>query len=174
MQRGSSFAEVAIALFLLAALVAGVLPLFLSSSKSNEAAHESARASCLARDRLEELLAVEFRSPRLAAGEHLDDLPTTLPSPQTGGFPSPVANPFRRRYRVLQFAVPADGSVARGAAFTPTRVRAAGVRYDYKRIDVTVEAALRRPELGLLAVRVSAIRANPAPEELLSEGDPDP
>jgi hypothetical protein len=117
---------------------------------------------------------VEFRSPRLAAGEHSDDLPTTLPDPRTGGYPSPAANPFRRRYRVLQFALPAEGSVARGAAFRSARVRSAGARYDYKRIDVTVEAALRRPELGRLAVRLSGIRANPAPDEILSEGDADP
>jgi type II secretory pathway pseudopilin PulG len=172
--RGVALVELAIALFLFSLLVVSVGPLFLSSSISNEAANESARANALARNRLEQLLSIDFRAPALSAGFHGNDLPAKLPDPQTGRFPSSVSNPFERTWRVEQFAIPDDGSVPPGALFTPSRVRAAGVRYDYKRIDVTVQAVRRRPALGQLAVRVSAIRSNPDPDRILSEGDGDP
>lgn len=171
---GATFTEVAISLFLFSIVLVSVAPLFLASAKSNEAANESTRANVFARDRLEQLATAEFRDPRLAPGFHGNDLPPTLPSPVTGGFPSPVRNPFRRTYRVTQFSIPDDDSVPRGGLFTPVVVRAAGVRCDFKRIDVTVEAERPRPGLGLLAVRVSAIRSNPSPEEILSEEDADP
>jgi hypothetical protein len=115
-----------------------------------------------------------FDDPRLAVGAHADDPPPWLPEPATGAYPSNVANPFRRKYRVEQFAIPSSATVSRGSFFIPRRIREAGVRFDYKRIDVTVETSPLRPGLGLVAARVSAIRCNPFPERFLSEIDSDP
>lgn len=119
-------------------------------------------------------MSLRFDDPRLSVGTHSDDPPPWLPEPETGTYPSGVANPFRRRYRVEQFAIPSGGTVSRGALFAPRRIREAGVRFDYKRIDVTVETSPLRPGLGLITARVSAIRSNPSPESVLSESDSDP
>ncbi len=74
----------------------------------------------------------------------------------------------------MQFSIPDGAAVARGESFRPLRVRQAGVRFDYKRIDVTVERASGGGGLGIPAARVSAMLANPEPEAKLSEPDPDP
>lgn len=173
-RRGAALIELAVCLWLLSLILVSVAPLFLGGSISNAAANDAMRANALARDRLEQLLAVEFRSPTLAAGFHGNDLPATLPAPEAGRYPSQIATPFRRTWRIEQFAMPDDDSVPRGTLFTPNRVREAGVRYDYKRIDVTVEAVRRRPGLGMLAVKMSGLRSNPDPDQILSEGDADP
>ena len=152
-----------------------IFPLFLSSVRSNVAANSYGEVNSLARNRLEQLLNLPFDDPLLSAGRHpTSDLPTTVPEPETGGFPSTVPNPFRRTYRVEQFAIPPASALPRGDLFAPARVISAGLRFDYKRIDVTVEAGSPRPGLGWIAARVSAIRSNPAPEEILSRQDPDP
>jgi len=169
----AGFVELAVALFLFSLLLVSVAPLFLASARSNEAANEFSRANFLARDRLEHLLTSEFGDPALAAGFHDDDLPPTLPSPD-GSFPSPALNPFRPTYRVTQFSIPEDDAVPRGEPFLPVPVRTGGSRFHFKRIDVTVQAGTARGGLGLLAVRMSAIRSNPSPEQMLSDEDPDP
>lgn len=159
---------------LFAAVLVAVFPLFLSSQKSNAAAGAYSQANGLAREGLEHLMGLAFDDPGLAAGEHpANDLPPARPDPETG-LPSPVPNPFRRTYRVLQFSIPDGATVPRAGSFRPIAVREAGVRFDYKRIDVTVEPALPNSGLGLAAARVSSIRANPAPEAILSAGDPEP
>jgi Tfp pilus assembly protein PilV len=166
--------ELVICLLLLGVVLLAAAPLFLGSRASNDAANRYAGANFLVRERLEQLMSVRFDDPRLAAGFHADDLPPWLPDPATGEFPSAVPNPFRRTYRVRQFAIPSSVTVARGSLFVPRRIRDAGARFDYKRIDVTVETSLARPGLGLTAARVSEIRPNPAPEDILSEDDPEP
>ena len=98
----------------------------------------------------------------------------STPDPETGALPSAVANPFRRSYRVRQLALPSSDRVPRGSLFVPVRVTSAGLPFDYKRIDVTVESVSPRPELGQVAARVSALRANPARDGFLSREDPDP
>ena len=166
--------EVLLAGALFAAVLVAVFPLFLSSQRSNAAASAYSEANAIARDGLEELLALPFEDPRLAAGVYAaNDLPPTQRDRETG-LPSSAPNPFRRHYRVLQFSIPDGAAVARGESFRPLRVRQAGVRFDYKRIDVTVERASGGGGLGIPAARVSAMLANPEPEAKLSEPDPDP
>ncbi|MEO8349847.1 MAG: hypothetical protein ABI610_13120, partial [Acidobacteriota bacterium] len=149
-------------------------PLFLSSQKSNVAAGAYAQANDLAREGLENLLGLPFGDPRLAAGEHpANDLPQARRDPETG-LPASGPNPFRRTYRVRQFSIPDGATVPRAGSFRPLTVREGGARFDYKRIDVTVEASVPGRGLGLAAARVSAIRANPAPETTLSAAEPDP
>jgi len=171
---GIALVEVLVAGALFTAVLVAVFPLFLSSQKSNAAASAYAEANGLAREELEHLMGLPFGDPRLAAGEHpANDLPPARRDPETG-LPSSIPNPFRRTYRVLQFSIPDGATVPRAGSFRPLSVRQKGVRFDYKRIDVTVEAALPGPGLGLSAARVSAIRVNPAPETILSAADPDP
>jgi hypothetical protein len=120
-------------------------------------------------------LDLPFEDPRLSAGSHAtNDLAATMPDPETGALPSTVANPFRRTYQVRQFAIPAASAVGRGSLFVPVRVTSAGLQFDYKRIDVTVESVFPRPELGWIAARVSAFSANPSRDRFLSREDPDP
>ncbi|HEY3172925.1 MAG TPA: hypothetical protein VGK86_10160 [Thermoanaerobaculia bacterium] len=173
--RGIALVELVISVLLFGWVLLAIFPLFLSSVRSNVAASFYAEANNLARNRLEQLLDLPFDDPRLSAGKHsTNDLAATLPDPETGAFPSTAANPFRGTYRVLQFAIPPTSAVARGSLFAPIRVTTAGLPFDYKRIDVTVEAISPRPELGWIAARVSALRSNPSREELLSREDPDP
>ena len=173
-REGVALVEVLVAGALFATVLVAVFPLFLSSRRSNAAAEAYAQANLLAREALERLTSLPFDDPRLAAGDHpVNDLPAALLDPETGR-PSGVARPFRRTYRVRQFAIPESATVPRGDSFRPIRVAQPGLRFDYKRIDVTVLPALARPGLGVAAARVSAIVGNPAPEAILSAADPDP
>lgn len=170
---GVTLVELLIAIALLGFIFLGIAPLFIGSVKSNYSANEYTSLNNLGRDRLEQLMTLPFNDPQLAPGDHtVNDLPATLPDPRTGVPPSNVPNPFRRTYRVRQFAIPASGTVAEGAAFAGTRVTAAGLVYHYKRIDVTVETALPHLGFGLRAARVSGMRANPTPATNLSVADP--
>jgi hypothetical protein len=144
----------------------GIATLFLSSRRSNDAAGKNSIANTLVRDRLEQLLSLRFDDPRLSEGFHEDDLPPTVPDPATGESPSSIRNVFRRTYRVRHFALPPNDTVPPGSPFTPVPVSATGSRYDYKELAVTVELAVSRPGLGWIGARVSAIRFNPAPEEI--------
>ena len=156
---------------LFAVVLVAVFPLFLSSRKANAAAGAYSEANALARDGLEHLLGLPFADPRLAAGDHaVNDLPPTRRDTETG-LPSPAPNPFRRSYRVVQFSITDGAAVPRSEPFRPRRVREEGVPFDFKRIDVTVRPAAERGGLGVPAARVSAIRANPAPESNLSVAD---
>ena len=166
---GDSLIEVVVCLALAAVVFLGIATLFLSSRRTNDAAAKYRIANGLVRDRLEELMSLRFEDPRLTAGFHPDDLPPTMADPATGRYPSSIPNVFRRSYRVSQFALPPGESIAVGAPFRGVPVTEPGARYDYKRIDVTVELSVTRPGFGLIAARVSGIRSNPAPEEILSE-----
>ena len=172
---GIALVELVISALLFGWVLLAIFPLFLSSVKSNVSASSYGEVNNLARSRLEQLLDLPFEDPRLSAGSHAtNDLAATLPDPETGVLPSTVANPFRRTYRVRQFAIPAAGAVPRGSLFVPLRVTSAGLPFDYKRIDVTVESVSPRPELGWIAARVSALSANPSRDRFLSKEDPDP
>lgn len=171
---GIALVEVLVAGALFAVVVVAVFPLFLSSQRSNAAAALASRANGLAREGLEHRMSLPFGDPRLAAGDHPgNDLPPAASDPETG-LPSAAPNPFRRSYRVVQFSIQDGASVPRGSLFRSVRVRQAGVRFDYKRVDVTVLPALPGAGLGIAAARVSGIVANPAPETILSAADPDP
>jgi len=172
--RGIALIELVVSALLFGWVVLAIFPLFLASVKANVSAGAYGEANNLARSRLEQLLDAPFDDPRLSVGRHAaNELPATLPDPETGTLPSAVANPFRRSYRVRQFALPASDRVSKGALSVPVRVTSAGLPFDYKRIDVTVESVSPRPELGQVAARVSALRANPARDRILSREDPD-
>ena len=172
---GVAFVELVISAVVLGWVMLAVFPLFLSSVRSNAAANSYADVNGLARTRLEQLLELPFDDFVLAAGNHsTNDLPATLADPETGAFTSAVPNPYRRSYRVLQFELPAAAAVPAGAPFQPVRVTGAGLRVDFKRIDVTVEKRSAWPEPGWIAARVSGLLPNPAPAEILSRDDPDP
>jgi hypothetical protein len=172
---GVAFVEVVISAVVFGWVLLAVFPLFLSSVRSNAAANSYGEVNGLARTRLEQLLDLPFEDSRLSAGRHsTNDLPATVADPETGAYPSVVANPFRRTYRVEQFEIPAAAVVAPGAPFTSLRVIDAGRRFDFKRIDVTMEKRSAWPEPGLIAARVSGLLSNPSPEEILSREDPDP
>lgn len=172
---GVAFVELVISTVVFGWVLLAVFPLFLSSVRSNLAANSYGEVNSLVRTRLEQLLELPFEDSRLSAGRHsTNDLPATVPDPETGIFPSPVANPFRRTYRVEQFQIPAPATVPSDTPFTSVRVTGAGLRLDFKRIDVTVEKRSAWPEPGRIAARVSGLLPNPAPAEFFSREDPDP
>ena len=170
---GDSLVEIIVCLALAAVVFLGIDALLLRSRRTNDAADKYRIANGLVRDRLEQLISLRFEDPRLSAGFHPDDLPASMPDPATGGYPSSIPGIFRRSYQVRQLALPPAQSIAAGAPFTALAVTDAGLRYDYKRIDVTVELSVTRPGFGLIAARVSGIRSNPAPEEILSQASAD-
>lgn len=172
---GVTLVELLISVALLGFILLGIAPLFIASVKSNYSANEYTSLNNLARDRLEQLLNLPFNDLQLAPGDHaINDLPATMPDPRTGIPPSSVPNPFRRTYRVRQFAIPASGTIPDGGAFTPTLVAGAGTIYHYKRIDVTVDTVRPHLGFGMRAARVSGIRNNPTPDTNRSVVDPNP
>jgi hypothetical protein len=179
---GVTLVELLISVALLGFILLGIAPLFIASMKSNYSANEYTSLNNLARDRLEQLLNLPFGDPQLSVGDHTPnpalfpngDLPAWMPDPLTGVPPSSVPNPFRRTYRVRQFAIPASGTIPDGGAFTPTLVTGADAVYHYKRIDVTVDLARPHLGFGMRAARVSGIRNNPTPDTNRSVVDPNP
>jgi type II secretory pathway pseudopilin PulG len=161
--------ELLIAVALLGFILLGIAPLFIASVRSNYAANEYTSIHNLARDRLEQLMNLPVNDPQLSAATATfpNDLAQFMADPATGIPPttSGVRNPFRRIYTVQHFRIPANdlATVPNGASFTPIPV-AAGLPYDIKRIDVTVESTGATLGIGTRVARVTAFRPNPDPE----------
>lgn len=179
-EAGLTLIELLIALALLAFVLLAITPLFMASVKSNYSGNEYTTIHMLARDRLEQLMSLPFDHGQLSPGIHGNDLPPTLPDPQTGVPPTPgpgtVRNPFTVCYQVFQFqdplGVPNGGSfsMSGGTAITPVIV--SGQVFQYKRVDVTVSSSTGSLGIGTRRARVSGILSNPAPETLRSVTDP--
>jgi len=172
-ESGVTLVELLISVALLGFILLGIAPLFIASVKSNYSANEYTSIHNLARDRLEQLMNMPFNDPALAPGVHNNDLPPVLPAPLPPT-PGTIINPFTRTYEVHQWRIPPDdtASVAANSPFIPVRVTVAGQSYDYKRIDVTVQADQAHLGIGLRAARVSGILQNPNPATNLSAVDP--
>ena len=171
-QRGVTLIELLVALALLAFVLLGITPLFMASVKSNFAGNEYTSINMLARDRLEQLMNLPFNDAQLQPGKHGNDLPGALPDPNTGLPPASggVRNPFNVCYLVFQYQIPTI--VATNASFTPIPITAAGSRFDYRRIEVTVTSATGGIGIGTRMARVSGVLSNPFPETNLSLADP--
>ena len=170
-EAGLTLVEMLIAVALLGIVLLGIAPLFIASVKSNYSGNEYTSIHNLARDRLEQLLNLPVTDPTLTEGTHTNDLSPFLPDPLTGVLPSPIVNNLRREYTVSHWRFPIvditlPGAVANGAVFVSTQV-AAGTRYDFKRIDVTVSTAdgagLGTLGIGRRTARVSGFIKNPDP-----------
>lgn len=172
-QRGLTLVELLIALALLGFVLLGITPLFMASVKSNFAGNEYTSINMLARDRLEQLMNLPFNDDQLRPGKHGNDLPGTLPDPNTG-LPATgvhaVRNPFNVCYLVFQYQIPTI--VATNASFTPIPITAAGSRFDYRRIEVTVTSATGGIGIGTRMARVSGVLSNPFPVTNVSLADP--
>jgi Tfp pilus assembly protein PilV len=187
-EAGLTLVELLLALALLAFVLLGIVPLFLSSVKSNYSGNEYTSIHILARDRLEQLMNLPFMDAQLQPGVHGNDQPPKLPNPQNPSALSAVVNPFQITYQVFQYRMPNidinAGGVGNGLPFTPTRVTAANQTFHYKRIEVTVAAhqapGFLSPTPGAFTIfgtgarvaRVSGSVNNPAPNAILSQADP--
>jgi prepilin-type N-terminal cleavage/methylation domain-containing protein len=179
-QSGLTLIELLIALALLAFVMLAITPLFMASVKSNYTGNEYTTIHMLARDRLEQLMSLPFDDGQLSPGIHGNDLPPTLPDPQTGVPPTPgpgtVRNPFTVCYQVFQFqdplGVPNGGSfsMSGGSAITPLTIP--NQIFQYKRVDVTVSSSTGSLGIGTRRARVSGVLSNPAPQTFLSINDP--
>ena len=163
-ETGLTLVEMLIALALLGIVLLGIAPLFIASVRQNYTANEYTSIHNLARDRLEQLMNLPVTDPQLSAAtaSFPNDLPPTLPDPVTGIPPSTIRNPLTRTYTVQHF-VSTPPAVA-GGAYTLTPV-AAGLIYDFKRIDVTVTSASIGSGLGIgqRQARVTGFLRNPDP-----------
>jgi len=189
-EAGLTLVELLLALALLAFVLLGIVPLFLSSVKSNYSGNEYTSIHILARDRLEQLMNLPFMDAQLQPGVHGNDQPSKLPDPKNPSALSTVVNPFAISYQVFQYRIPNidinAGGVASGVPFTPTRITAANQVFHYKRIEVTVAAhqagTFLQPTPGAFTIfgtgarvaRVSGSVSNPAPNAILSQADPNP
>jgi Tfp pilus assembly protein PilV len=181
-ESGLTLVELLIALALLSFVLLGIVPLFLSSVKSNYSGNEYTSIHILARDRLEQLMNLPFSDLQLNPGVYTNDQPPLLPNPQNPSALSGVQNPFQITYQIFQYRIPDATTVASGAPFTPTRITAANQLFHYKRIEVTVSAhqagtfpATFNPfGIGARVARVSGCLSNPAPNAVLSLLDPNP
>jgi type II secretory pathway pseudopilin PulG len=179
-EAGLTMIELLLALALLAFVLLAITPLFMASVKSNYSGNEYTTIHMLARDRLEQLMSLPFDNGQLSPGIHGNDLPPTLPDPQTGVPPTPgpgaVPNPFTICYQVFQFQDPqgvpngASFSMSGGNAITPITI--AGQVFQYKRVDVTVSSSTASLGIGTRKARVSGVLSNPAPQTTLSVADP--
>lgn len=174
-QSGLTLIELLISVALLGFVLLGIAPLFIASVKANYSANEYTSIHIMARDRLEQLMNLPFNHNQLTPGVHPNDQPANLPDPTDPSMLSTVRNPFSITHQVFQFAIPAAGTVPNGltcpppptptppcGSFIPTRVTAAGLPYNYKRIDVTVTAGAGPLGIGTRISRVSGILSNPA------------
>ena len=155
-QAGLTLVELLVALGLFGFVLLAITPLFMASVKSNFSGNEYTSIHVLARDRLEQLMNLPFNDPQLSPGTHDVILPPVLPNG--------ARNPFRQRYEVLQFQVPACESVQTNQSFVPTPVTSPEQTVQYKRIDVTVSSRTGPIGIGARTARVSGCLSNPFPQ----------
>ncbi|HKD11464.1 MAG TPA: prepilin-type N-terminal cleavage/methylation domain-containing protein [Thermoanaerobaculia bacterium] len=173
-EQGVTLVELLIALALLAFILLGIVPLFLSSVKSNYSGNEYTSINMLARDKLEELQNLPMSSPELAEGAHANDLPAFVADPKSGvpyvsTTPGAVPNPFQRTWQVTTFKLPQTAAVPNVTPFVPTPAAGVGTCptptqlgcYDYKQIDVTVVTDPGHLGIGSRRVMVSGYVQNP-------------
>jgi prepilin-type N-terminal cleavage/methylation domain-containing protein len=185
-ERGLTLVELLIALALLSFILLGIAPLFLSSVKANYSGNEYTSIHNIARDRLEQLMALPFNAPQLDAGIHqagaggnLEVMQAQfLPQPLNPTLPSTVPNPYRVAWKVEQWRIPAEATVATGAPFNPVpgtdRVVAPDDLFDFKAIFVRVESNTTTLGMGRLIGQTSGILTNPNPGLFRSLTDPNP
>ncbi len=154
-QSGLTLVELLVALGLFGFVLLAITPLFMASVKSNFSGNEHTSIHVLARDQLEQLMNLPFNDPQLSPGSHDVISPPVLP----GG----ARNPFRRRYEVLPFQIPASESVQTNQPFVPTPVTSPEQTVQYKRIDVTVSSGTGPLGIGARTARVSGCLSNPFP-----------
>jgi prepilin-type N-terminal cleavage/methylation domain-containing protein len=155
-QAGFTLVELLVALGLFGFVLLAITPLFMASVRSNFSGNEYTSIHVLARDRLEQLMNLPFNDPQLSPGTHDVVLPPVLPN----GAP----NPFRLRYEVLQFQIPASENVQTNQSFVPTPVTRPEQSVQYKRIDVTVSSGSGPIGIGARTARVSGCLSNPFPQ----------
>ena len=102
-ESGLTLVEMLISIALLGFVLLGIAPLFIASVRSNYSGYEYTSIHNLARDRLEQLMNLPFTDAQLTSGSFPNDLPPTLPDPQTGIPPSTMKNPLARTYTVQNF-----------------------------------------------------------------------
>jgi prepilin-type N-terminal cleavage/methylation domain-containing protein len=160
-EAGLTLIEMLIAVALLGIVLLGIAPLFILSVRSNYAANEYTSIHNLARDRLEQLMNLPVTDPQLAIGTYANDLPTHLPDPTTGVVPSTIPNPLTRTYEITHWT---STGGAPNVAFTFNPI-AAGVAYEFKKIEVTVTSKNSESGLGsgTRTARVTGFLKNPDP-----------
>jgi prepilin-type N-terminal cleavage/methylation domain-containing protein len=145
-ESGLTLIEMLISLALLGFVLLGIAPLFIASVRSNYSGYEYTSIHNLARDRLEQLMNLPFTDGQLSTGTFPNDLPPTLPDPQTGVPPSTMKNPLARTYSVQNFN--STPPAITGDPYTMTTV-GAGLPCQFKRIDVTVSSSSTGTGLGI-------------------------
>jgi len=145
-ESGLTLIEMLISMALLGFVLLGIAPLFIASVKQNYSGNEYTSIHNLARDRLEQLMNLPFTDAQLASGSFANDLPATLPDPQTGIPPSTLKNPLSRTYTVQNFT--STPPAVTGDPYTLTAV-GAGVLCQFKRIDVTVTSSTSGTGIGV-------------------------
>jgi len=145
-ESGLTLIEMLISMALLGFILLGIAPLFIASVRSNYSGYEYTSIHNLARDRLEQLMNLPFTDAQLTSGTFPNDLPPTLPDPQTGVPPSVMKNPLSRTYSVQNFNSTAPAIT--GDPYTMTTV-GAGVPCQFKRIDVTVTSSTTGSGIGI-------------------------
>jgi prepilin-type N-terminal cleavage/methylation domain-containing protein len=183
-ERGLTLVELLISLALLSFILLGIAPLFLSSVKANYAGNEYTSIHNMARDRLEQLMALPFNAPQLEPGIHqagaggnLEVMRAQfLPQPLNPTALSTVRNPYTIGWKVEQWRIPLEATIATGAAFTPVpgtdRITVANQPFDYKAIFVRVTTDTTTLGIGRRVGQTSGMLTNPNITTFLSLVDP--
>jgi Tfp pilus assembly protein PilV len=145
-EAGLTLVELLISIALLGFVLLGIAPLFIASVRSNYAGYEYTSIHNLGRDRLEQLMNLPFTDAQLNSGSFPNDLPPTLPDPQTGIPPSTLKNPLNRTYTVQNFT--STPPATSGDPYTLNTV-GAGTPCQFKRIDVTVTSSTTGTGIGV-------------------------
>lgn len=148
-ERGMSLVEVLVALVILAMVMLSIIGLFSQSMVLNASGMDYTTVNNLARDKLEELLALPFNDPRLAVTAQTG---TTYPNDLGSG------SAFVRTYRVRELRLQ-KASNANTDLSTPVNPGAGNL----KEIVVTVARAnalfgLGRREIQVRGLKVDGLR----------------
>jgi Tfp pilus assembly protein PilW len=184
-ERGLTLVELLIALGLLSFILLGIAPLFLSSVKANYSGNEYTSIHNMARDRLEQLMALPFNAPQLdpgihqaGAGGNLEVLRAQfLPQPLNPSALSTVRNPYTISWKVEQWRIPLEATIATGGAFNPVpgtdRITALNQPFDFKAIFVRVVSDTQTLGTGRRLAQTTGMLTNPNTALFLSQTDPD-
>jgi type II secretory pathway pseudopilin PulG len=185
-ELGLTLVELLISLALLSFILLGIAPLFLSSVKANYAGNEYTSIHNMARDRLEQLMALPFDAPQLDAGIHQAGAGGNyevlrapfLPQALNPTALSTVRNPYTVSWKVEQWRIPAEGLIATGDPFVPDpatdRINVAGSVFDYKAIYVRVVSDTATLGIGRRVGQTAGMLTNPDPVQMRSIVDPNP
>lgn len=160
-QRGVALVDVLVSMVLLVMALLSILPLFITTYRTNAAAFDYTSVNEMARDKLEQLMNVSISDPvlRIPVGQTSVSFTNDLPGHVDKRTSAPSTNPADPVYPYQRTWTVECLDVNDANALLPV---VSGSLYKVKRISVTV-TALQGTLPGMRLVTVTGLRRNPNP-----------